>query len=340
MITRERVRSGRRENFYITDNSFIDHYAREAGLVGVAVYHVLERYMHCGTKSTYVGTAKVAELLDVSQRTVQRSLRTLEDLKLIRIVRTSSTTTYYIEPVPPRAKTASTPLFDKLEDEEPLPSDDTKVAWATPTSRQATSPARGATLASQRGDTSDAPYKEEQDLLNKTEEQENPEFKKAALCIVNALKLPHTFVNAAMAAVQVQLRRTKFSMDGIVNEIATAAREASRRGVEADKFIEGFLAQTSAEQIVQELHLPATSSLISTVAAAVKAEVTYKGLPVEEVAVLITNSAQDDMLRGITIDRFYFEGVKWRNRNGNGKNKQGSQERLQQELDILHSRVE
>jgi hypothetical protein len=340
MITRERVRSGRRENFYITDNSFIDHYAKEAGLVGVAVYHVLERYMNCGTKSTYVGTAKVAELLDVSQRTVQRSLKTLEDLKLIRIVRTSTMTTYYIEPVPPRAKTVSAPLFDKLNEEEALSATDTPVAWATPTSRQATSGSRAATSASQPNDTSDASYKEEQNLLNKTEEQENTELNKAALCIVNALKLPDTFITAATAAVQVQLKRTRLSMDGIVNEIATAAHQAYRRGIEADKFLEGFLAQTSAEQIVQELHLPATSSLISTVAAAIKAEVTYTRLSVEEVAVLITNSALDDMRGGIAIDRFYFEGVKWRTRNGNGKHKQRSQERLQQELDILHSRVE
>ena len=340
MITRERVRSGRRENFYITDNSFIDHYAKQAGLVGVAVYHVLERYMNCGTKSTYVGTAKVAELLDLSQRTVQRSLRTLEDLKLIRIVRTSTMTTYYIEPVPPRAKTASAPLFDKLDEEEALSESDIRDAWATATSRDATSGSRVATSAALPNDTSDAPYKEEQNLLNKTKEQDKPELNTAALCIVKALRLPHTFINAATAAIQVQLRRTRLSMDGIVNEIATAAHQAYRRGVEADKFLEGFLAQTSAEQIVQELHLPATRSLISTVAAAIPAEVAYTGLSVEEVAVLITNSALDDMRRGITIDRFYFEGVKWRTRNGSGKHKQGSQERLQQELDILRSRIE
>jgi hypothetical protein len=308
--------------------------------MGIAVYHVLERHMNFETKSTWVGTAKVAALLNTSQRTVQRTLNLLQDLKLIRIIRTAALTTYVILPVPPRGKTATMPLFEGVDDQDILPLSDTSVAWATLGSRKATSASPAATSASQPGDTSDAPYKEEQNLLNKTEEQENPELKKAALLIVNALRLPHSLIAAAIAAVKVQQRLTNFSMDGIVNEIATAARNAGRRGVEADKFLEGFLAQTSAEQIVRELHLPATSSLISTVAAAIKAEVTYTGLSVEEVAVLITNSALEEMRRGTAIDRFYFEGVKWRNRNGNGKHKQGSQDRLQQELEILHSRVE
>src|ERR1700733_4069986 len=99
---RETVRSGRRENFYITDNSFIDHYARKLQPTDIAVYHALERYMNCQTRSTWVGTARIAEVLNVSQRTVQRSLKTLEDLKLVRILRTPTLTTYFIVPVPPR----------------------------------------------------------------------------------------------------------------------------------------------------------------------------------------------------------------------------------------------
>ena len=62
--------------------------------MGIAVYHVLERHMNFETKSTWVGTAKVAELLNTSQRTVQRTLNLLQDLKLIRIIRTATMTTY------------------------------------------------------------------------------------------------------------------------------------------------------------------------------------------------------------------------------------------------------
>jgi len=115
---REIVRSGRRENYYVTDNSFIDHYAREMQPVDIAVYHALERYANCHTRSTWVGTAKIAEVLNVSQRTVQRSLKVLEDHKLIRIVQTSTLKMYFIVPVPPRAKMAAIPLFDRIEEEE------------------------------------------------------------------------------------------------------------------------------------------------------------------------------------------------------------------------------
>ena len=111
MQIRETVRSGRRENFYITDNSFIDHYARELQPTDIAVYHALERYADWRKeRSTYVGTATVAKVLNVSQRTVQRSLKALEGLKLIRIVQTDTTKTYFIVPVPARTKASATPF--------------------------------------------------------------------------------------------------------------------------------------------------------------------------------------------------------------------------------------
>ncbi len=135
---REAVRSGRKANFYITENSFIDHYACEVGPVGIAVYHVLERHMNCETRSTWVGTARMAELLNLSQRTIQRTLKTLEDLKLIRILRTATMTTYVIVPVPPRAKQATIPLFDQIPDQGTIQEDAT-TSEATPVSPIATS---------------------------------------------------------------------------------------------------------------------------------------------------------------------------------------------------------
>ena len=101
-------------------------------------------------------------------------------------------------------------------------------------------------------------------------------------------------------------------MDGIVQDIATAANLAERRGIEKHEFLEDFLADKSARQIVKDLDLPATNNLISTVTASIKAEATYTRLPVEKVPALITNAAVEDRRRGIAIDRFYFEGVKWR----------------------------
>lgn len=328
MQMRESVRSGRRENFYVTDNSFIDHYAREMQPVDIAVYHALERYANYHTRSTWVGTAKIAEVLNVSQRTVQRSLKALEDLKLIRIVQTSTMKVYFIVPVPPRTKSIATPLFDGVDDQELSLNSDMGVAWTTSAShlttsmsRMASGQARAATTTSRSHDTDDAAYKEEQDLLNKTIEQDFvnsirekkiSDTETSAQRIMDILKLPNSLMAAAIAAVEERKTHTRLSMDGIVQEIVTAANQAERRGIERNEFLQNFLVQKLSESMVKELGLPATNSLISTVAASVKAEVTYARSSVEKVAALITDAALEDRRRGIAIDRFYFEGVKWR----------------------------
>ena len=170
---REVVRSGRRANFYTTENSFIDHYARDVGTTGVAVYHVLERHANCDTHSTWIGTAKMAELLNLDQRTIQRTIKKLESLRLIRIVRSANLTVYYIVPVPPRTKTASIPLFDEL-DEPMQDQSDTDVVSTTPPSRPATIMSHKATFVPQANDIHVAPYKEEQDLLNRLINKRTP----------------------------------------------------------------------------------------------------------------------------------------------------------------------
>lgn len=316
----ESVRSGRRANFYITENSFIDNYAKEAGPLGTALYHVLERYMNCETRSTWVGTAKMADILSVSQRTVQRHLKALEDLKLIRILRCETRTIYVVMPVPPRAKAApAIPLFDAITDEDVIRLGDTGDAWATAVSHKATRVSPKATTVSHTRDTSDAPYKEEQDFLNKTSkqdflnktEEENAEIKETAQRIINILRLPDTLLSAATAAV-VKMKQRKLSMDGAVQRIRTDAILAEHMGVSNEQFLEDFLARTCAQEILDSLSLPVTNSLTSTVTAAVKAEVKDTKLSVEEVAARITDAAIGDRGKGIPIDRFYFENVKWR----------------------------
>ena len=308
----ESVRSGRKANFYITENSFIDNYAKEAGPLGTALYHVLERYMNFETRSTWVGTAKMADILSVSQRTVQRHLKVLEDLKLIRILRSETRTVYVVMPVPPRAKAASTiPLFDAITEEDVMRIGDTSDAWATSVSNNATLMTPEATVVSPASDTTDTAYKEEQKLLNKTYEQENHEIKECAERIINILGLPDTFLSAAEAAVEIKVKQ-KMSMDGIVPRITTDARVAQRMGVSNEKFLGDFLAQTCAQEILENLSLPITNSLVSTVTAAVKAEAKDIKLSAEEAATRITRAAIEDRGRGIAIDRFYFENVKWR----------------------------
>jgi hypothetical protein len=336
MSMRETVRSGRRENFYVTDNSFIDHYAREMQPTDIAVYHALERYANCHTRSTWVGTAKIAEVLNVSQRTVQRSLKVLEDLKLIRIVQTSTVKMYFIVPVPPRAKVAVTPLFDGIDESEfSSHLGDTKVAWATPRSRSSSSVSytpsymtRTTTAASCGSDTNDGPYKEEQDLLNKTQKQDlfnktlendTPTIDEAAQRIINILKLPDRFLNSARAAVELRARGTKLSMDEIVVEIWPKALQAERKTGSRESYLEDCLAEILAERILDEINLPPTNNLVGIVTAALKAEGKDRRLGLEETAAEITTSAISDRHKGVEINRFYFENCKWRSNAGVSK---------------------
>jgi DNA-binding transcriptional ArsR family regulator len=328
MPMRETVRSGRRDNYYVTDNGFIDHYAREMQPADIAVYHALERYANCHTRSTWVGTAKIAEVLNVSQRTVQRSLKVLEDLKLIRIVQTPTVKMYFIVPVPPRARTVASPLFDSIAEEDFFLDTNTGVAHATPASHFASSASRtsspvtrAATAASPNSDTDDGVYKEEQDLLNKTKEQylfnkgfedEDTTTINCAHRIVAILKLTDSSMSAAVAAVEERRKQTNLSMDGIVQEIVTEAHAAWRRGIENHEFLGDFLSEQMARQILKNLGLPVTNNLVSIVKASVNAEATYSQLSVDKVTDLITSAAIEDRRRGLAIDRFYFEGVKWR----------------------------
>ncbi len=313
MLMRESIRSGRKANFYITENSFIDHYAKAVGPMCAVVYNVLERYMNSETRSTWVGTAKIAEVVGATQRTVQRNLKTLEEFKLIKILKTSSATTYVVLPVPARAKAAIIPLFDVVDDQDILWKGDTSVAHATGASFTTTEPSQYTTTVSPARDTGDTANKEEQNLFNKTHEQEKNEIEKSAQTILRGLRLPSTSLGAAMAAVGIKMKETNLSMDGIVQRIADDARRAERNiGIPPQQFLEDFLAQTCAQKMIDALSLPDEKPYIVTLTAAVKAEVRDTGHSVEEAAARMTSAAIEDRHRGIPVDRFYFQNVKWR----------------------------
>jgi hypothetical protein len=235
MSMRESVRSSRRANFYITENSFIDHYAREMKPIDVAVYHALQRHVNCETRSTWVSTARIATLLGVTARTVQRSLKMLEEFRLIRILRTATMTTYVIVPVPPRGKMAAAPLFDDLH------IGDTYVAAATHTSQPTTSVSHHATSVTQTGDIPDAPNKEEQNLFDKTFQQDQdgpPTQRQSAENVIKMLSLPLTDNNLKMvqAALDAEERYTGQSPAEVAKVITLAAIEDRKRGIPINKF--------------------------------------------------------------------------------------------------------
>jgi hypothetical protein len=232
---RESVRSSRRANFYITENSFIDHYARDVGPAGVAVYHALERHVNCETRSTWVSTKKIAALLNLSQRTVQRTLKMLEDFRLIRIIRTETMTTYVIVPVPAKGKMAAAPLFDDLH------IGDMHVAAATSTSSQTTSVTQRATTVSPARDTHDAPNKEEQNLVNNTFEQDQSgplNSRTLAEKVVALLSIPATDNNLKMvqAALEAEKGYTGQPLEEVAGLIAQSAIEDRKHGIPINKF--------------------------------------------------------------------------------------------------------
>jgi len=290
---KEAVRSGRRANFYITENSFIDHYAREVGTTGIAVYHTLARYANCETRSTWVGTARVADLLGVDQRTVQRALKKLESLNLIRIIRSSSMTTYYLVPVPSRPKTADViPLFDQIPDHElavveeatpmshPASSLSHMTAFSSPVT---TTTSHLATSHSFTRDTCVTAYKEEQNLGNKTFEQEyfsEQEILTAyenANRIIDRLKKGNDTSNVSIdfdTVVDIVKREVKYTgrpMSGSVARITTAWDRARGYGVSPETFLENFIPRLLAKEVIETLQLAAANPLISTIAEAVKA---------------------------------------------------------------------
>lgn len=338
---REAVRSGRRENFYITENSFIDHYAGDVGTTGVAVYHVLRRHANCETQSTWIGTAKMAKLLKLDQRTIQRTIKKLESLRLIRIVRSENMTTFYIESVPPRAKTTSTPLFDQIPEQ---PQGDTDVASPTlmpqPTtvmSPATTSTSHKATPTPHANDIHVAIYKEEQNFLNKTHEQDffeksfetsSSEIQEGAERILMILKLPRSSRHAAMAAVEFVQREKGGSIDNAVEGIWKKAVGPNHRHEARAKFIEGFFAEALAERILHRVNLPDTKNLIDTVTKVLKAESRELGLGLEETAATITSYVARD--RGkFPIDKYYFENCKWRLNGGISKAEQRELDNLE-----------
>ena len=287
---KEAVRSGRRANFYITENSFIDHYAREVGPVGIAVYHVLERHMNCETRSTWIGTARMAELLNLSQRTIQRSLKTLEDLKLIRIFRTANMTTYVIVPVPPRAKTATViPLFDQIPDavfseEEELATEEATPASSfttplsfptTPKSHATTTASHLTTSPSSTRDNCVTAYKEEQNSLDKTQEQDgkpSPDLQESMRFIINFLKLPILKL-----------------------PIADNSRKTTEQAIEA----------------------------------ALVTESEFSGRSFQDAAKVIAEAAIHDRDRGVRINHFYFLDAPWRQTRGqNGRLNRAEQRKL------------
>jgi DNA-binding transcriptional ArsR family regulator len=355
--TRETVRSGRRANFFITENKLIDHYAAKVGGSGVAVYSILQRCANSETRETWISAQKMADVLAMDKSTVYRHLKQLEDLRLIRTLRTREKTIYVVLPVPPpRPEAGSTPLFDTIGDDLP----GREPTWSPVASVRADCSSeselcqRDAEVASVQRQTasmrqtsriSEKCNKEEQDSLNKTQDQDFfnnaiTDSTRAAQVLVKGLMLSDASMSAAKAAIEDRMKEyPSLSMDLIVVEIANEARRKASRRITNEKFLENFLAKKMAEKMLETCGLPGTDNLISAATDAIKAEVTYLGVAVEDAAARIADAVSADMADGVTIKKFYFENAEWRNRGRTGKGQQQF-DRIRRARDEAHAIID
>lgn len=162
-----------------------------------------------------------------------------------------------------------------------------------------------------------------------TGEQRNDKVVVAAFRILRILGLPETFISAAIAAAEALARRTDLSMDGIVQHITTEANTAQRLGVSREEFLNDFLARNCAREILGVLNLPVSNNFILRIAAVVKAEAKDTGLSLEDTAQRITQAASEDRRKGLKVDIFYFEDVRWRSSGRTNKAEQRKLDNLE-----------
>lgn len=138
------------------------------------------------------------------------------------------------------------------------------------------------------------------------------DIEQGARRILRILGLPDSSLHAGFAAVEAEAKRTRLSVDGIVQQITTEANRAERLGVGREEFLENFLAQTCSRRVLGILNLPITNNFVSRIAAVLKAESKDTGLSLEATANRVTQAASEDRRKGTRIDIFYFEDVRWR----------------------------
>jgi DNA-binding transcriptional ArsR family regulator len=161
-----------RGNFFIIENSVIDHYLKRIGPIGFALYSCLNRYSG-DQRCTFVGTRRMAESVGVTPRTLYRHLGRLEELGLVEIERSRKAgqkTVYRILKAPQLPPDTPT-LFDQVT-QSSSPSLMTPVSLATP--ELVTLETQLVTPVSRVCDASVTSTKEEQDCFNKTHYQDKP----------------------------------------------------------------------------------------------------------------------------------------------------------------------
>ena len=148
------------------------------------------------------------------------------------------------------------------------------------------------------------------------------EIEQGAQRILTILELPENFLKAGIAAVELEAKRTRLSMDGIVQRITTEANYERRRGIAEEEFLEVFLAKKHARRVLEILNLTISDKFISRLAPVLIAESRDTGLWIEDTANRVTQLASEARRKGQRVDMFYFEDMRWRSNAGTNKAEQ------------------
>lgn len=90
------VRDFRKKNFYMTDDAFLNGFAREMDRSEILVYSALCRHANVSQMS-FPGIAYMAKKLDLSEMTIKRSIKSLERRNMIAVIRkTGCHNVYYL----------------------------------------------------------------------------------------------------------------------------------------------------------------------------------------------------------------------------------------------------
>jgi hypothetical protein len=156
-------------------------------------------------------------------------------------------------------------------------------------------------------------FEEPTTVMREEQHFSSSDIEEGAQRILAILGLPASSLRAGVAAVEAEARRTRLSMDGIVQHLATEAHRLERfEKTLPEEFLDNFLAQSSARLVLEIVNLPTGKSHISRIAAVLKAESKDTGLDLQDTANRITRFATEGRLKGERIDIFYFEDMRWR----------------------------
>ena len=339
-------------NFFVIENSLIDRFGSKLKAPGLAVYAALKRHANSKSGEAYVGVEKIGAKLSLSKRSTYRYLQLLEELKLIRIVRMSERTIYYVLPVPRTASQTPQsdlgPLFEAVPLETLSATTDTQCHQRHDVLPPA---AQGCATGGNR-------YKEEQDLFNKTslnktdlnktgKKEPPPEPTPDSVAEIKRLR---TVVIPRFQKEIIELeedRRAEIARGGdgsktdrLLEEARTVIQNSKAEAEALESATPDLPAGALARGLLERIHLPITPTNITAASAAITAVQLQRGnATAQDSCDWLEWKAVAAQEAGAKVNKFWFEDGSY-NANGgrNGNANDRLKNRIDRELEINDAR--